>query len=77
MAKDNVKKGTGMVAPHPPADGKLHPVEDLAQGNGVSAGVLAGVARAKGWAPGKCVTASEFVAALESFQTRPMGSGKI
>jgi hypothetical protein len=77
MSKESMRKGVRMVAPQPPADGKLHPVEELAKQAGVSAGTVAGLSRAKGWAPGKCVTAAEFEAALGSFQNRPMGSGSI
>ena len=66
-----------MVAPHPPADGKLHDLADLAIARGMSAATLAGLCRANGWAHGKRVTGAEFDAAADKFQRRPMGSGRI
>jgi hypothetical protein len=66
-----------MVAEHPPADGKLHPVEELAEQCGVNAHLLAGLRRAKGWAPGKQVTAAELDEALAAYEGRPMGGGRI
>jgi hypothetical protein len=65
-----------MVAPQP-QDARLHLVEDLAADLNVSPPVLAGLCRAKGWASGKQVTQAEFAAALEAFQTRPLGGGRI
>lgn len=77
MTREVKKRGSAMVAPHPPADGKLHPIEELAEQTGTSATRLAGVARAKGWCPGKCVTTAEFDEAVAAFGERPMGSGRI
>lgn len=67
------KRGAAMVAPQPQANGKLHPVTELASQQGVSPAVLAGLCQFKGWAPGKHVTSAEFREGLEAFKTRPMG----
>lgn len=69
------RKGMSMVAPHPPVDGTLQPVEARAAACGMTAAAYAGMCRANRWAPGKQVTAAEFDAAREAFEQRPMGSG--
>jgi len=71
MAKDSAS----MVAPQPPKDGRLQPVEQLAAERGVSDCTLAGMRRANGWAPGKQVTIDEFETAMMAFAARRMGSG--
>lgn len=76
MEKQEKRKGSSMVAPHPPTDGKLHPVEDLAAESGMPAHAVAGICRANGWAPGKQLTVAEFETAMEAYKTRPMGSGR-
>lgn len=77
MAREDRKKGDSMVAPHPPADGRLHLVEDLAAGSGMPAHAIAGMCRANGWMPGKQLTVAEFEAARAAYVRRPMGSGRI
>lgn len=66
-----------MMAPHPPADGKLHPVAELAKCCDMTAGDLAGLLRAKGWTTNKQLSETEFNEAVETFQKRPMGGGRI
>jgi len=78
MAKDDRKTfGGSMVAPHPPADGRLHPVEELAVARGVGTATMVAICRASGWLPGKQVTEAEFDQALEKFRGRAMGGGRI
>jgi hypothetical protein len=70
------KKGASMVAHHPPTDGKLHPVEELAAAAEMPTHALAGMCRANGWAHGKHLTVAEFETAMEAFAKRQMGSGR-
>lgn len=75
MAKD--KKGVGMVAPGANPNPALYPVETLANNAGLKPWQLAGLRQATGWADGKQVTLSEFAAAVQRFEQRGMGGGKI
>ena len=68
--------GASMVAPHPPADGKLHPVVDLADREGLMFGELAGLMRFKGWAAGKHATEADFAEALGQYRSKVMGNGR-
>jgi hypothetical protein len=78
MAKKGEKKvGTSMVAPQPSGTEGLLPVEELAAHRGLQPWFLAALRRAAGWSPGKQVSAGEFEAALEKFNRRPQGGGKI
>jgi len=70
------RTATSMVAQHPPVDGTLQPLEKLAAECGMPAPALAGMCRAKGWAEGKQVTATEFESAMTAYIKRPMGSGR-
>lgn len=76
MARDDRRRGASMIAPHPPTDGTLHLVEDLAAASGMPPHAVAGICRANGWAPGRQVTAAEFEAARAAYASRPMGSGR-
>jgi hypothetical protein len=62
-----------MVAPKSTAQEKLQPVAELAAERGMPAPHLAGMCRAKGWADGKQVTATEFETAMTAYMRRPMG----
>lgn len=70
------KSGTSMLAQHPLTDGKIRPVEELADEFGTNPSTLAALRRATGWAPGKQVSAADYEAALNSLSNRPMGGGK-
>ncbi|MDD5106045.1 MAG: hypothetical protein PHC49_10560 [Desulfuromonadaceae bacterium] len=75
--KNKNRRPTAMVAPKPEAAETLHPVTELAELSGLSRAHLAGLCRAKGWAEGKQVTAAEFTSAMDAFENRPMGGGRI
>jgi hypothetical protein len=55
----------------------LFPVEDLAGKKGLKPWYIAGLRRAAGWAPGKKVSEAEFKKAVDKFNKRPQGGGKI
>lgn len=55
----------------------LFPVEDLAKKEGFQPWYLAGLRRAAGWKPGKKVSEAEFKKAVEKFNKRPQGGGKV
>ena len=76
MEKQEKRRGVSMVAAHPPVDGKLHPVEELAAESVMPAHAVAGMCRANGWVPGKQLTVTEFETAMEAYKSRPMGSGR-
>ncbi|MDD2853533.1 MAG: hypothetical protein PHY09_16735 [Desulfuromonadaceae bacterium] len=66
-----------MVAPKPEPAETLHPVTELAALSGLSSAHVAGLCRAKGWSEGKQVTTAEFTGAMDAFENRPMGGGRI
>jgi hypothetical protein len=76
MADNRKTKAAGSMVAQRPAS-NLRPVEDLAAEAGVTPPILAGLRRATGWAPGKQVTAEQFAAAVEQFNNRPMGGGRL
>lgn len=67
-----------MEAPHPKQQAtKLQAVEALAAARGLKPWYLAGLRRAAGWAPGKQVGPDEFAQAVEDFNRRRQGGGRI
>ena len=71
--------GAGEVeAPTPvtPVTAELYDVNEIIRERGLPAWKGAALCRHAGWAPGKCVSAEEFEAALARLEGRPMGGGR-
>lgn len=64
------------ATPAPSQDPSLVEVNILRQTHKVDRATFAGVCAAQGWATGKAVTESEFLAAVEKFKQSPMGGKK-
>lgn len=58
------------------AQAELRDVNEIIRERGLPAWKGAALCRHAGWAPGKCVGAEEFEAALAGLESRPMGGGR-
>ena len=64
---------TGQPTASPGAEApKVFTIEQLRSEKNVKRAIFAGVCAAEGWKPGKTVTETEFLAAVEKFALAPM-----
>ncbi len=72
------KTTTGAQAPataeqQTPAPGEYVEIGKLRAKHRIGPALYAGVCSAQGWKPGKAVTEAEFLAAIQAFNSAPMG----
>lgn len=72
------KKTTGAAAPtaaeqQTPAPDEYVEIGKLRAKHRIGPALYAGVCSAQGWKPGKAVTEAEFLAAIQAFNSAPMG----